>query len=360
MNKSYILALGVAVVVGGWIASGQFAGGESAAKSVDEGALPDSSVEVPLYEVRVKTLTATPMSQNINLLGRTEAKRNVFLRAETASRVVEVLVSKGQAVKAGDILVKLDQDDRLAKKREAQALLRQRQIEFEAATSLSKKNFRSKTKLAEARTLLDGARASLNQINIDIGNTVIRAPFDGVMDNRFVEVGDYLKIGENIATVLDLATIVVKANVAENDVAKLKIGAPAKAILVDGREIIGTVTFISKASESSTRTFKVEMEAPNPDSAIADGITAHLFFSVGETKAHRLTPAILALADNGVVGVKAVDGNGVVEFHPVTLLSDTPEGVWLSGLPSEVTLITVGQEFVKVGQKVKTTLEKGE
>ncbi len=361
MNKSYLLAFGVAVAVGGWIASGQFAGGgESEAKAVDQEMTNPEKKADPLYEVRVRTLTAQPMMQTINLLGRTKAKRSVILRSEAASRVVEVLVSKGQAVKAGDVLVKLDQDDRLSNKREAQALLRQRQIEFEAATSLSKKNFRSKTKLAEARTLLDGARASLDRMNIDIGNTVIQAPFDGIIDDRFVEVGDFLKVGENVATILDLATIVVAGNVAENDVAKLKIGSPAKAILVDGREINGAVTFVSKASSAATRTFHVEMEAANPDNAIAEGITANILFSVGETNAHRLTPAVLALADNGVVGVKGVDGEGVVTFYPVSLLADTPEGVWLDGLPKEVTLITVGQEFVKDGQKVKTIAEKGE
>ena len=300
------------------------------------------------------------MVQQITLLGRTEAKRKVTLRAETAGRVTEVVVEKGQPVKKGDVLVRLDMDDRAAKRQEIEALVHQRGLEFDAAKELSQKNYRSKTKLAEARTLLDGARASLSKIKIDIANTVIRAPFDGVADDRFVEVGDYLKIGENIATILDLHRIVVKGAVAEVDVAKLKIGAPAKAVLVDGREIEGMITFVSKASSAATRTFQVEMEAPNPDGAISEGITAKVFFSVGEARAHRLSPAVLALADNGVVGVKVVDDAGLVQFHKVSLLADTPEGVWLGGLPDVINLITVGQEFVTVGQQVKAVTGKQE
>ena len=359
IKKSYWYAAVLALAVIVWIGSGQLPGQGPAAKATDDGAMGRAKAETlsPTYKVRVKTVSADSVTEEINLLGRTEAKRKVILRAETAGRVIEVVAKKGQVVQKGDVIARIAEDDRKHKLREAEAFVHQREIEFEAATSLSKKNFRSKNKLAEARTLLDGSRAALKAIRIDLEHTEITAPFDGVVDDRFVEVGDYLKIGENIARVLDLSTIVVTGDVAESLVSKIAVGSNGRAVLVDGRELEGVVTFVAKASSTSTRTFRVEMEAQNPGNQVADGITASIRLAVGEKLAHKLTSAVLTLNDKGVIGVKVVNGESVVEFLPVSLVSDKPDGTWLGGLPEKIRLITVGQEFVKAGQTVEAVEE---
>jgi len=353
----YAAILALAVIV--WIGSGQLPGQGPAAKATDDGITGEAKAETlaPIYKVQVQTLQASPVVEEIHLLGRTEAKREVTLRAETAGSIAEVVAKKGQTVKKGDVIARIDENDRRHKLREAEALVRQREIEFDAAKELSKKNFRSKTKLAEASTLLNGARASLAAMRVDLAHTVITAPFDGVVDDRFVEEGDYLKVGENIASILDLSTVVVTGDVAESLVSKIAVGSNGRAVLVDGRELDGVVTFVSKASATSTRTFRVEMEAPNPDNAVADGITADIRLAVGEKLAHKLSPAVLTLNDKGIVGVKIVNRKSKVEFIPVSLVSDSPEGSWLGGLPEEIRLITLGQEFVKAGQAVEVVEE---
>ena len=101
----------------------------------------------------------------------------------------------------------------------------------------------------------------------------------------------------------------------------------------------------------------MELEVPNPGHAVAEGITAKITLSVGETVAHRLSPAVLTLSDEGVMGIKVVNAENVVEFLSVTLVADTPEGTWLGGLPEELELISVGYEFVKQGQKVTAVRE---
>ena len=91
---------------------------------------------------------------------------------------------------------------------------------------------------------------------------------------------------------------------------------------------------------------------------IAEGITAKITLAVGETLSHKLSSAVLTLDDDGVIGVKAVDDDGIVEFLPVTLVADTPDGTWLGGLPRTLRVITVGHEFVRVGQKVEAVPEQ--
>ena len=68
--------------------------------------------------------------------------------------------------------------------------------------------------------------------------------------------------------------------------------------------------------------------------------------------AHFVTPALLSLADDGAIGLKTVDERNRVRFRPVDIIKDTPDGVWLGGLPAEVRVITVGQDFVSAGQEV--------
>ena len=143
--------------------------------------------------VRVRSVESERVPQEIILLGTTEAKRKVRLRAQTVGVVKKVLVARGQSVRQGEVLVKLAADDRPARLLQVKSLLDQRQTEFEAATSMSKKNLRSKIALSEARALLNAAKAGLEKISVDMERTEIRAPFDGFVDQRFVELGDYMK-----------------------------------------------------------------------------------------------------------------------------------------------------------------------
>ncbi len=360
MKKSFFLAFLILLGVIGWLASGLIDNywSDRSTEAAERTASKGNSTAELLPRVRTRLIEAQTVPERIILLGSTEAKRRVRLRAQTAAAVAEVLASRGQIVKRGDLVVRLATDDRPARLRQAAALLRQRQTEYKAASSLSKKNLRSKIALAEAEAQLNAAQASLEQIRVDIERTHIRAPFDGVVDQRMVELGDYVKIGEPVATILDLSTIIVAGDVSEHNVAKITPGISGTVVLVDKRELTGQITFVARSSNSSTRTFRVELDVPNPGYEIAEGITAKITLEVGETLSHKLSSAVLTLDDDGVIGVKAVDDDGIVEFLPVTLVADTPDGTWLGGLPRTLRVITVGHEFVRVGQKVEAVPEQ--
>ena len=119
--------------------------------------------------------------------------------------------------------------------------------------------------------------------------------------------------------------------------------------------------FISTVADPTTRTFRVELEVANADLMVADGVTAELRLPQTSVPAHHVSPAILALTDEGVVGVKVLGPGDKVAFKPVRILDSDETGVWLADLPEDVILITVGQEFVQDGQVVvpidETTLQ---
>jgi membrane fusion protein, multidrug efflux system len=359
MKRSHLIAAGVAVGVGAWIMSGQVDGDLPAGDQLPVSQVEAEAVQAkPLARVRVRKIVAQERISELVLFGRTEAARTVDLRAETMGRVTVVETQKGNRVKKGDVILRLAIDERAARLNEAKALVDQRRIAYEAAQQLSRKHFRSKVKLAEEKAALESAKAGLTSIRVDLARTVIRAPFDGVVDDVSVEIGDYISPGGVIARVIDLDPVLIVGEVAERDVADIILGAPADAHLVSGERAEGTIRYVSKVGTSSTRTFRVEVAVDNPHAALVEGLTAELRLPVGKVLAHRISPAVLTLSDQGIIGVKVVNNENTVEFKPVELVADTSDGIWLGGLPEHLTLITVGQEFVRQGQKVVPVLEE--
>ena len=354
MKKSVLLAATLLLAVSAWIGSGLLvdqkptsAPGVSADSTENMGS---QSVLPPAVQVRI--LAAAPVSRKLHLMGVTQPKRFVQLRAQTAGAVVVVHADKGEMLKAGDLVIRIDIRDRKARQRQAKALVAQRLAEYRAASELSKKKLSSKTTVAEAQALLEAAKASLQGIELDMRHTRVTAPFAGIIERRFVEIGDYLDVGDPVADLLDLSEVVISGQASERDIGQLRTGMPAQLTLSGGQRLTGTVTFIAHASDSATRTFRVEVTASNKNFAVASGMTAKISLNMGTTPGHLLTPAVLTLDDEGRVGVKIIDSSSRVRFLPVDLILDTPDGMWLGGLPDTIELITVGHEFVSAGQQV--------
>ena len=354
LRGSQILAIILAISAALWIASGVVTGtapkSKTSEKSVTEGA-------GGMRLVRVRSIVAEPFQSELLLYGRTEAVTYADLAAETSGRIVRRDVEKGAWAEKGTPLIQLAIEDREVQLNEAKTLVKYQTIAYNAAKRLSQKQFQTRVRLAQAEANLAKAKAALASIKLDIQRTTIRAPISGYIESFAVNVGDYVKVGKVIASLVDLNPISVVAQVSERDVTRLQPNGEALAILPDGSSLSGNIRYISKAGDSETRTFRVEIWIDNPNGKVPEGLTAELKIPVGTESAHRVSPAVLTLDDNGVIGVKAVDGGGRVVFHPTKILGDTSEGIWLGGLPERLTLISVGQEFVKVGQQVRIKYE---
>ena len=239
----------------------------------------------------------------------------------------------------------------MAQLREAQALMKQREIEFNAADKLSKKGFQSETARAQARAQLEAAQAQLERIQVELAKTKIAAPFAGVIEAKNVEPGDFAQVGTALIHLVDLDPMLVTVQVSEREIDRIEKGAEAEIRLVSGRTVTGRVNRIAPTATETTRTFEVEVELPNPDFTLRDGVTASVRLPTREALAHELSPAVLTLDDAGRVGVKAVSADDRVTFHPVDILEDRADGMWVTGLPMTLTIISVGQEYVGVGAK---------
>jgi len=355
--SSWTVATLILIAAGLWVASGHWQRGQQKTEA-RPAAAPSTQQAETARAVRAVVSAAEMRPEIVRVLGRTEAKRKVELRAQIDGRAEALPVEKGAMVQAGETVTVLANEDRSARLQEAQALLRQREIEFEASRQLNQRGFRPEVQHAEAAAKLDAGRAIVKRMEVEVGHTVIKAPFRGVLEKRPVELGSFVKIGDAVATIVDLDPIKVVAYVAERDIARVVLGAPAQAAVPDGTTIDGTITFVAATADGPTRTFRVEMETPNPDRRLIEGLTVELRVPVGTAQAHRITPAWLSLADDGQVGVKTVAEGGTVRFMPIQILAQAEEGrIWVGGLPEKVTLISVGQEFVRDGQSVRAVIQ---
>jgi len=347
-TKSYLIAAAVAATIVLWMASGYLATDGRAPGTGETGAATAAdpvTVQISLREAR-------PVQRRLETQGEARPDRRVVLRAETTGRVEAVLVDKGAAVRSGDPLVRLAMNDRQARLKQAQALVAQREADYRAASQLGDRGYQSESAKRQAFAALEAARADLAASREDIANTELRAPFSGIVEDRMVEVGDYLKVGESVASVVDMDPLRIRVDIAQQDIRRPRLGGGAEVVLATGDKLSGTVSYIAPAASDGTHTFPVEITVPNPGGLPA-GVSATVRMPVDMEHAHFLSPAVLALDSDGQLGAKTVDDSGIVRFHPVSILRTERDGVWVTGLPDPARLITRGQGFVRAGERVR-------
>jgi membrane fusion protein, multidrug efflux system len=345
LRPQYQASLGLLLLICLWLATGLFRIGAHAAAALDKDA-----ADVPL--VRVAEMAASLHDATVTMRGQTSSLNQVDLRAEVEGVVLALRAGKGERVKKGAVICEIKLNDRGAKMAQAEAQVAQSQKELEVARELYKEGFRSKTQMAQAEATFEASRAGAAAARIQLDNTRIRAPFDGVVDERYVNPGDYMSVGGKCAMLIAPEPFLAVGTVSEEEVGQIAAGNRAVVKLVTGETVEGTVRFVANHSEQTTRAFRVEVELPNKDGKLRSGVSADIRIPVGKVPAHHISPGILVLDDSGVVGVRIVD-HGVAKFAPVRVLSDGPDGMWVAGLPGRVSVITVGQEFVVGGEKVK-------
>lgn len=336
--------------VGAWMASGQLV---SSKDRQTASAVAERKPAAPAFRVAVRTLTAKPITRYIMVQGHLKPNRTVTLRAETPGQVVEVVAKKGQRVKEGQVIVRLEAADRMAKLEHAKAKLAQTRRDLDAAKKLIGKGFQTDANLKTFQAAHESAKATLKAMQVDIDRLTIRAPFDGVLNDRAVEKGGYVATKDEVAVIVDDNPVLAIAKVAQQNVARLKLGGKALVGLINGKTVEGRVRYISAQADDETRTFKTEIEIPNPDRANIAGSTAQIRIPIETLKAHFMSAQFLTLGTGGELGVKSVGPDGKVAFHKVEVVRAEADGVWVSGLPETVRLIVRGQGFVRPGQVVE-------
>ena len=250
--------------------------------------------ENKLFQVGVIKSSATLFQPLIKLKATTESEARVNVKAKTSGEVVKIGAKQGEFVEKDDVLCSLG--------------------------------------------------------IVELNRTEVKAPFSGYLE-QIVKPGNFLERGQVCATIIQLDPITFIAEVPEFNINKVKTGQEVTLDLITGETVNGKLTFVSKSASTSTRTFKVESQVKNDRGLIRDGITSEMTIKIEKILAHQISPSILILNDAGKLGVRSVENN-IVIFYEVVILEDSASGLWVSGIPENLDLITQGQGFVEDGQKV--------
>jgi multidrug efflux system membrane fusion protein len=352
MKASRIAALGLVAGATFWIASGALfphRGDES-----DAAVLPTQAAQKP-FRVAVIAADLVPHSRKLVLSGRTEADKKVMATARGGGVITELRVRRGSWVEKDDIIAVLSDDAREAQVAQARAMVTQRSTELDATRRLIESGNLPKLELVNLESQLKIAEAQLSAAEAERERGVIRAPWAALVTDVPVEVGQaaFSFQGREIAQLVALDPIIAVVEVSERKLAGISLGESAEIRLVTGETATGKVRFVSKSASPSTRTYRVEIEAPNPKGLIPDGITAEVAIPLAPVDATQVPRSALTFSSAGDIGVRTVDERGGVGFTPVKVLEDDQNQMWVTGVAKGARVIVKGQDFVREGQTVE-------
>lgn len=348
MNPNVRYASGFVLIVALWMISGAVGCSEETAKM-------DTTAN-DLRSVTIHKSSAEPYTRMLTLYGRSEAKVQAKVSAQTDGEVAALVKNTGDLVEANDSLLRIDIGTRKSELSAAKAALKEARVLYNSARKLSKEGFKSATTLAQREAQLETAKQNVAQIEKDLEYTNVQSPVKGRVEERMVSEGDYVQAGDQLFTVIGHEKYLLVGYASQKDQSQIQVGKIAKTKLANGQEVEGIVTFVSNFGDNNTRTYRVEIEVDGAKFQIPVGMTATINVPLEVTNAHLVPHSSLVLNDEGGMGVRVVM-DSKVQFIPLTDFRDTTDGVWLTGLPENIDLIVRGQNAVTTGEKVKAAEE---
>jgi RND family efflux transporter MFP subunit len=333
-----------------------------AAASGQQGAGP------PKTPVRVAPVETRAVSEQITLIGTTEAIAESTVASEIAGIVEEFPVREGDFVNKGDLLARL-RVTYLKLRLEGARAARERTV---ANLKNAEKELKRVTKLRETRSVAEKAydealynyqaltqellrnEAEIDQLQYEISHTAVKAPMAGFVSEEHTQVGEWLNTGGGVVTLVDLSQVLITVDVPERYAVKLSRKAPVDILIrsVAEQRLQGTIYAVLPQGNPAARTFPVRTHLDNPDLLIKSGMEAHVTFSLSDKFEALLVPkdAIVAFGDTRQV-VTVADGRAKPVMVRVTGYYGSDVAVEGDLKPGDAVVIR-GNERLRPGQEV--------
>lgn len=343
----------------------------TATEAAGEAAAAGASERIVTVEVR--EMVPTAVTDRASLSAELLPLRRAVLAAEVPGTVDRLRVREGQSVAAGASLLEIDTRALAQRLAEAEAVHRQRQIQFERAEKLLERRSITQVQMLDAVTARDVAVAQLERARLELEKSRVRAPWAGTVAVRHVETGDYVQLGAPVLELVDVRRLEVRAPAPASDVPFLRVGSTAQ-VRVDvfpGEVFPGRIVRLGTELDPGARTLDVVAEIDNSDGRLRPGLSARLEVARRELTDALLLPldAVVELGDRNVVYVVAGGRDGgtgnrpggegatvlraeqrTVELGPVL----GTDGVLItSGLAAGDRVLVGGQRRVSPGQRIR-------
>lgn len=304
-------------------------------------------------------VTPHDLRQTITVSGALRARNQAVVKAKVAGEIREVLVREGEAVTAGQVLIRIDGSEYQARIDQATGALQAARGQLEIARkardnnrALLEKGFISKnafdnsaSQYAIAQANIDSARGALDIAQKSLADTVLRAPIAGLISHRSVQPGEKVSADNLLLEIVDLRQMEMAASVPAPDIAQIKLGQPV-SIRVDGisQAIAGSVVRINPTTEAGSRSILAYIQIDNPNGALRGGMFAQAELTLSQKSGVLSVPQSAIRQVDGRTLVYAIE-NGVLTEKAVTL---GLEGNDDNGAAVEIAAgLTAGAQVVK-------------
>ncbi|MCP4144873.1 MAG: efflux RND transporter periplasmic adaptor subunit [bacterium] len=313
------------------------------------------SPEVP-KNVRVLALQSTDLEEYFEISGPVTPVRGTDLSAQESGTVVSLPVAKGDAVSANALVVVQDRTILKAEMESAATAMATQKYNLDKVQKLFDAEKVSKIELLNAESAYAQTRSISDVTRKRFNRAGIKAPFDGVLTDRYIELGQLVMPGQKVARVIDPYTLKMEAYLTDTQVRWVKKNDSASVILGTNPEPVkGTVTWIGLEADRMTGKFHVELEIENPDLKYHNGV-------IGRARLEKnLSSAVIAIPRDAVVSGMAGPAVYVVEAnrsHLRQLILGRDQGLMViieSGLNLGDQIVVRGQRDLRDGNLVKIT-----
>lgn len=312
----------------------------------------------PRYQVETYRVTTEPFAHRLNATGTLLASEFVEIQSERSGLVTEIAFEEGVPVRAGEVLVRIDDSELRAELARAQARLALETAQEERQRTLLQQRNIAAAVYDESLANLNIARAEVGLINAQLARTLIRAPFDGVPGLREISLGSFLTPGTPITSFQDISSLRIDLAVPERYIPFLRVGQHLE-IRVAGRNerFLGEIFAIEPGVDVSTRSVLLRGRVPNEGGALKPGQFAEIAIELEENPEAILIPSLAlipGLRENRVL----VYEDGVVAEREVSVGIRTSTAIQiLEGLAPGDRVITTGILQLRPGMEVDVRQE---
>lgn len=328
-------------------------------------------VGAAVLDVQTTTAEQREIPRVILATGSFVADETSEVTPHVAGTIIETLANVGQYVRAGDVIVRLDDRDAQIRLTQIRATLQQAEAEAQRARMEMQRNAdlaksgdvsrntydRLTAQVAISEAAVAQVSAQLDAARKGVEDTIIRAPFSGHVSARGVSLGEYVTSSSKLISLVRIQPIKLNLQVPEADAARLRVGMPVQAEVPahPDRHFAGTVAALNVALDPSSRSMTVEARFPNGDSALTPGMFGSAQIRLPDTETGVFVPAsaVTAIANGESSGVFVVDGE--VARVRVVQPGDTRDGARriLSGLDAGTVVITSQLDKLFDGARVR-------
>src|ERR1700681_1899540 len=212
----------------------------------------------------------------LTAVGDLAAVHQVNVTSDVSGRITDIMFTPGATVKAGSPLVQLFDGPEQGDLASFKALATGRQMALDPAKQLAARQFGPQATVDQTQSAYDQANAGIAKTQAIISQKLVRAPFDGELGVRHVEVGQFLTAGTQIVSLTDLSELYANFTVTEKDSAQLKVGQTVRVLgdAYPGRALEGKITAIEPQIATDTRNIRVQATIANPDHILKPGMFA--------------------------------------------------------------------------------------